>query len=189
MPTKSETSKSKRSRGLLAGAVRDGQIVTPDWLSLQPLIAGVKVKEVKHVVTDNGHLTEIFRKDWALDEGTVDQVFQATLLPWGLSAWHMHLHTNDRLFINQGQVKIALYDAREGSPSHKMVNVFRFGALRPALVIIPPGVWHGVQNVGESVGSVLNLVDNAYQYTEPDHWRLPWDTDQIPYRFQVGPDL
>jgi dTDP-4-dehydrorhamnose 3,5-epimerase len=52
------------------------------------------------------------------------------------------------------------------------------------LLIIPPGVFHGVQNISSQPAVLLNLVDKAYQYEAPDHWRLPLDTDKIPYRFE-----
>jgi dTDP-4-dehydrorhamnose 3,5-epimerase len=55
------------------------------------------------------------------------------------------------------------------------------------LVVVPPGVWHGVQNTGSVPGLLLNVVDRAYCYEEPDHWRLPADTANIPYRFAPGP--
>jgi len=28
---------------------------------------------------------------------------------------------------------------------------------------------------------LVNLVDAAYSYDDPDHWRLPPDTPEIPY--------
>jgi dTDP-4-dehydrorhamnose 3,5-epimerase len=28
------------------------------------------------------------------------------------------------------------------------------------------------------------MVDRAYTYEDPDHWRLPPDTREIPYRFR-----
>ena len=49
-------------------------------------------------------------------------------------------------------------------------------------VTIPPGVWHGVVALGPETALLLNLVDKAYAYDAPDHWRLPPDTDQIPYK-------
>ena len=42
---------------------------------------------------------------------------------------------------------------------------------------------HGLQNFGASPACVLNLVDSAYRYDDPDHWRLPPDTDHVPFRF------
>jgi dTDP-4-dehydrorhamnose 3,5-epimerase len=47
-------------------------------------------------------------------------------------------------------------------------------------------VWHGIQNLRQSPAVVLNLVDQAYSYEDPDHWRLPWDSPQIPFRFPNG---
>ena len=167
----------------LTGMKKDGQSVTADWQLLQPLIAGVVIREVRHVPKESGHLTEVWREDWAVDTGPVKQVFQVRLKPGGVSAWHTHLHTTDRLFANHGLVKVVLYDARENSPTYKRLNVFRIGTVRPALVIVPPGVWHGVENIDSEAALLLNLVDRAYQYKDPDHWRLGTDSDQIPYRF------
>ena len=58
-------------------------------------------------------------------------------------------------------------------------------------LIEPPGVsWLGdverckALNISPEPALLLNLVNRAYQYEDPDHWRLPLDTDKIPYRFQ-----
>jgi dTDP-4-dehydrorhamnose 3,5-epimerase len=110
-------------------------------------------------------------------------VFQVVLEPGALSAWHTHAVTTDRLFVSNGMVRIALYDGREGSPTNGLVNEFRFGTIRPALLVVPPRVWHGVENIGSSQAFLLNLVDRAYDYEDPDHWRVPATSDQIPFRF------
>jgi dTDP-4-dehydrorhamnose 3,5-epimerase len=167
------------------GGAKDEASITVDWNARQAPIEGVRVREMKNVLKSNGDvLCEIFRRDWLLDEGVVDQVFQSVMQPGGISAWHVHRHTTDRLFVSQGMIRIVLYDARPESPSHGGINEYRFGALRPALLTIPPGVWHGVQNIANTPALLLNLVDRAYCYEDPDHWRLPLDTDQIPYRFE-----
>jgi dTDP-4-dehydrorhamnose 3,5-epimerase len=178
--------KSNLPGGVLPKAVKDQQSITSDWEVTQPLIDGVRVKEVRHVPKNNGYLTEIWREEWDLDSLPVKQVFQVFVNPGGVSAWHTHLKTTDRLFINQGLVKIVLYDARKTSPTHKRLNVFRFGTMRPALVIVPPGVWHGVENISDQPSLILNMVDEPYQYEDPDHWRLSPDTNEIPYRFGNG---
>ena len=171
---------------MIEGATKDRQSITSDWAPLIKPIEGVRVREVKNVPKSNGVLTEVFRADWELDAGIVQQVFQTTIVPGGLSAWHAHQFTTDRLFVSLGIVNIVLFDGREGSPSRGWVNEFRFGSPRPALVVIPPGVWHGVQNIGDTPGLLLNLVDRAYAYEDPDHWRLPPDTPKIPYSFVTG---
>ncbi|MEO8674208.1 MAG: dTDP-4-dehydrorhamnose 3,5-epimerase [Casimicrobiaceae bacterium] len=165
---------------------RDAQSITRDWQMLREPIAGVDVRETKNVLKDNGYLTEIWRDDWGLAPASVAQVFQALIEPRGISAWHVHVHATDRLFANHGRLKIVLYDARRDSVTAGRINVFHCGTARPMLISVPPGVWHGVQNVGAVPALLLNLPDRAYAYETPDHWRLPPDTDCIPYSFHQG---
>ena len=167
----------------LPGATKDEQSVTSDWTVLQNPIEGVELIEVRNVIANSGHTTELLRREWFGTGVEVDQVFQVTRGARGISAWHVHLDTTDRLFVNAGQVKIVLYDSRSGSPTHGQVNEFRLGDRRPGLVIIPRGVWHGLQNLLATESRVINLVDVAYEYEDPDHWRLPADTAEIPYSF------
>jgi dTDP-4-dehydrorhamnose 3,5-epimerase len=172
---------------ILEGAVKDKQSITSDWqFTNQQLIDGVKVKEVLNVAREIGTLTEIFRQDWNLDLGIVAQVFQVKLFPGCLSAWHAHEFTLDRLFVNDGVIKIVLYDTRKNSPTYGYINEFRLGSMRPGLIVIPPGIWHGVQNISNEVSSLLNLVDKAYNYDDPDNWKLPSDSPQIPYAFKTN---
>ena len=169
----------------LDGVAQDEQSITKEWqLVGQNLIEGVIAREVINVQRSFGFLTEIYRGDWGLDDFGVDQVFQSVLEPGAVSAWHAHALTTDRIFINWGRMRIVLYDAREGSPTQGQLNHFVFGVTRPAMLVIPPRVWHGVQAVAKSGPSaLLNVVDHAYHYEQPDHYRLPEDTDQIPYTF------
>lgn len=168
---------------LLPDAVKDRQTVTARWSpAAMRLIDGVSVHEVLNVPKSQGYLTEVFRADWLHGTNvTVDQVFQVVLEPGGISAWHAHERTLDRLFVNRGMIRLVLYDARDDSPTRGLVNEFRFGTVRPGLVIVPPRVWHGIQNLASTESSVLNLVDRAYAYDDPDHWRVPVSSAQIPF--------
>jgi dTDP-4-dehydrorhamnose 3,5-epimerase len=141
------------------------------------------IKEVRNVAKDNGYLTEMWRDDWGIPGSTIAQVFQASIEAHGISAWHVHQFATDRLFANFGLLKIVLYDARAGSRTRGCVNAMRCGTTRPLLVVVPPGVWHGVQNLGSTSALLVNMPDRAYQYELPDHWRLPHDTAEIPYSF------
>jgi dTDP-4-dehydrorhamnose 3,5-epimerase len=171
-------------RWLLEGAVKARQSVTSEWeLIEQPLVEGARLREVKNVLTPDGALVEVFRQDWELG-GEVAQVFQKSIAPGKVSAWHAHERTTDRIFINAGSARVVLFDARPDSGTRGRVNELILGAARPALLVIPPGVWHGVQNVSPETAFLLNLVDHAYRYQDPDHWRLPPDSPEIPYRFE-----
>lgn len=169
---------------LIDGAVKDRQTVTASWApSDQRLIDGVIVREVANVPKQNGYLTEILRRDWGLDTLGIDQIFQTVLNAGAISAWHAHATTTDRLFVSIGLFRIVLYDAREDSPTHGLLNEFRFGTVRPALLVVPPRVWHGVQNIAAASSALLNIVDRAYDYDDPDHWRVPPGDPAIPFEF------
>lgn len=170
---------------LLEGATLDEQSTDAEWnLMGRRLIEGVEVREVRNVPKGNGMLTEIFRRDWFPGEVVVDQVFQAVVEANCVSAWHAHAETIDRLFVNQGLLRIVLYDARRESPTFGQINELVHGLHRPALVVVPPRVWHGVQNLRNRPGALLNLPDRGYRYDAPDHWRLPADSEAIPYTFR-----
>jgi dTDP-4-dehydrorhamnose 3,5-epimerase len=172
---------SKGNELMLTGAKKDGQLVNQDWQLLRQAIDGVSVREVRHVPRDHGIITEIYRPEWDPTGAPVVQVYQSRLFPGAIGAWSCHARTTDRLFVNQGLLKVVLYDARPQSATHKLLMEVHAGDARPALIVIPPGVWHGLQNIGTADALVLNCPTTAYQYEDPDHYRLPFDTDEIPY--------
>ncbi len=159
----------------------DRQSVDQDWNVIdQPRIEGVCCKEIRPVTTGKGTLTEIWRSEWALDGLAVGQIFQSLLDPGTVTDWHAHAHTTDRLFCSMGRIKLALYDGRKSSPTFGAVWQRVFGPERPLLVVVPPGVWHGLKVLGATPSLILNVVDRGYSYENPDHWRLPPDTPHIP---------
>lgn len=166
---------------MLPGAIKDTQQISEDWQKLSASIAGVSVREVRHVPRDHGVITEIFRPEWDPTGLPVAQVYQSRLFVGALGAWSCHGRSTDRLFVNQGQVKIVLYDGREQSRTRGNLMELYAGDARPSLIVIPPGVWHGLQCLGNVDALVLNCPTEAYDYADPDHYRLPWDTPQIPY--------
>jgi dTDP-4-dehydrorhamnose 3,5-epimerase len=171
---------------MLPGAKKDGQQVTSEWQTVAKGLDGVTIHEVRHVPRDHGVITEIFRPDWDPSGLPVVHVYQSRLFPAAIGAWSCHAKTIDRLFVNQGQLKIVLYDGRESSPTFGRVAELHAGDARPAFIVLPAGIWHGLQNVGPIDALVLNCPTRAYDYEDPDHYRLPWDSPEIPYAWTVN---
>ena len=111
----------------------------------------------------------------------VVHIYQSRLFPGAIGAWSCHAKSVDRLFVNQGHVKVVLYDGREDSPTHGQLMELHVGDARPTFLVVPIGVWHGLQNLGATDALMLNFPTHAYDYEDPDHYRLPWDTPEIPY--------
>jgi dTDP-4-dehydrorhamnose 3,5-epimerase len=171
---------------MLPGARKDTQLVTKEWRSIQEQIDGVIVREVLHVPRDHGVITEMFRPEWDPTGLPIIHIYQSRLFPGAIGAWSCHAKTVDRLFVNQGHLKIVLYDGREASKSFGRVVELYAGDSRPGFAVIPSGVWHGLQNLGSSDALIVNFPTNAYDYEDPDHYRLPYDSPEIPYTWPMS---
>ncbi len=166
---------------MIPAARKDGPQVTPEWRKIHDAIDGVHVREVLHVPRDHGVITEVFRPEWDPSGFPIVHIYQSRLFPAAIGAWSCHARTVDRLFVNQGHLKVVLYDGREESATYRRVMELHVGDARPAFVVIPIGIWHGLQNLGTIDALVLNCPSRAYDYADPDHYRLPYDSPEIPY--------
>jgi len=166
---------------MIEGARKDGPLVTSDWQLLGDRLDGVHIREVLHVPRDHGIITEMYRPEWDPTGLPIVHAYQSRLFPGAIGAWSCHARNIDRLFVNQGHLKLVLYDGREDSPTSGQLTELHIGDARPAFVVVPVGVWHGLQNLGATDALMINFPSFAYDYADPDHWRLPWNSDQIPY--------
>lgn len=166
--------------GSVGGHVtKDRQSMTKDWNRVGPMIDGVKLIRTRHIVTGNSITTELFRSDWAETGQPFGHLIHVALNEGGISAWHWHEIQTDGIFVVSGRVLVALYDRREASKTHKMSMLLRFDACDPVALVIPPGVVHGVKAL-MSPAAFVNFISHPYDYENPDEWRLPQSSDQIP---------
>jgi len=140
--------------------------------ALAPRIHGVRVIELGNVITRSGFMTEIFRTDWPGGQIPVRQINWVQLNPGAVTDWHMHVSQIDHLIGVGGNVKLALWDDRTESTSKGVTEIYRLGAARPIMVIVPPGIWHGLRNESGEATGYINVTDNLYDYENPDNWRL-----------------
>lgn len=169
--------------GLTTSATQSAAAVGRDWMRRQELIDGVQCSEVRHIVTGHGVTTEVWRSDWSTGMSDVAQVTVVTLEPGTLSAWNLHRSRRDGVFVIAGHLRLVLYDPRETSPTVGKVDVLHLSYVRPTFVLIPADVWHGVQVIGGQPARFVNCFDVCYDHDEPDDWRLPPESDEVPYQF------
>lgn len=169
---------------LESDAVQDPQTVTPEGVRTTQRIAGVIVRPAVTHVDDRGELCEIYNPAWGIHEAPMVYAYQAMVRPHKVKGWIVHHLQDDRVFVNLGTFRFVLYDAREGSPTHGQINEIFLSERNRAMIIIPRGVYHAVQNVGETDAYFINLPTRPYDHGNPDKYRLPLDTDLIPFRFE-----
>ncbi len=148
------------------------------------MIDGVKVRQLRFIPDERGYLMEILRSDWREFE-RFGQVYVTAAYPGVVKGWHYHKLQTDHFVCIHGMAKVVLYDRRDGSPTHGEVNEFFIGERNPSLVKIPPEVVHGFKGVGQGVALIVNVPTELYNYEEPDEYRLPYDTEEIPYDWGV----
>ena len=155
---------------------------------MDPSIQGVRTKNLKVISDERGWLMEILRKDDDLFE-QFGQVYVTTAYPGVVKAWHYHKRQTDNFTCIHGMMKVALYDGRPDSPSHRELMEFFIGGTNPLLIQVPPGVYHGFKAVGKDTAYFVNIPTLPYDHGEPDEYRLPPDTKEIPYEWGLTPGL
>lgn len=166
---------------------KDVQTVDSTGYRIGPRIEGLVITPIAPQEDERGELCEIWTADRDPLGLPVAHAYMLTVRTGKTRAWMMHEKQYDRLFIQRGRFRIAMFDARSGSPTQGLLNVFTYSDHQRVLIVIPPGVWHGVQNVGENEAVLVNLSTHAYDYEVPDKLRLPVANDVIPFAFEDGP--
>jgi dTDP-4-dehydrorhamnose 3,5-epimerase len=120
-------------------ARKDDAHIDRDWVVRRRLIDGVKVREVRNIVTGNGITTELYRPDWDFVDGAVQQAIHVALRGQAISAWHQHKLRWDYVFVVGGHLRVVLHDPREGSPTRGQVDIFHLSPARPSFAGHPAG--------------------------------------------------
>jgi len=144
------------------------------------LIQGVDVKNLRILPDERGMLAEILRSDEKIFR-KFGQVYFTTAYPDAVKGWHFHKVQWDHFTCIHGEVKLVLFDGREGSPTRGEINEFFLGIRNPRLVVIPPLVHHGFKCIGGEECIMINVPTEPYSPAAPDEYRLAWNDPSIPY--------
>ena len=144
------------------------------------MINGVKIKKLKIIPDDRGRLMEILRND---DDMFIKfgQVYMTTAKPGVVKAWHWHNKQFDSFTCVSGKMRLALYDAREDSPTKGSIEEFEISLDNPMVVQIPPGVYHGFKCISIEEAVVINTVTEPYNHSQPDELRIDEYDNEIDY--------
>ena len=149
-------------------------------------IEGVVLNPTAVIGDDRGIILELIdlrQEYWSLGSPFV---YMGTCRPRRAKGWGMHKNHTDRYMIIAGEMVLALYDGRDDSPTSGVVQEFYLTRDGLNQLTIPPGVWHAHYNPGETDLIFVNAPSQPYNHADPDKWRLPIDTDEIPYTFKGG---
>jgi dTDP-4-dehydrorhamnose 3,5-epimerase len=169
---------------MTTGPTRDPQRVDATGAPVKPHIDGVEIARVVPVEDDRGELCELWSEARDTVGLPVRHSYMVTIQPGKARGWVMHEIQTDRVYILRGRLRVGMYDARPGSPTEGVLQVEVISERNRASVVIPPGVWHGFQNVGSDEAWFVNFTTHPYNYEHPDKIRQPLVNDMIPFAFE-----
>ncbi|MBU1204261.1 MAG: dTDP-4-dehydrorhamnose 3,5-epimerase family protein [Nanoarchaeota archaeon] len=148
------------------------------------MIQGVEIKRLKAYPDERGIVMELVRRDDEIFE-EFGQSYVMITYPGIIKAWHYHKKQKDLFVCLKGMIKLVLYDNRTNSPTKGEINQFFLGERNPMLVKIPKEVIHGFKCIGTQEAIVVSFPTNTYNKDDPDEYRLPYHTKQIPYDWDI----
>lgn len=129
-------------------------------------IQGVVIRKLAKSRDPRGWLAEIFRKDDLAEEFYPAMSYISATNPGITRGPHEHLDQADLFcFIGPSNFKLRMWDNREGSKTFGCVKTVVVGDENPVSVLVPAGVVHAYQNVGEVEGIVINCPNRLYRGT------------------------
>ncbi len=139
------------------------------------MIKDVSLVDLVARTDDRGYLIEILR---ATDPHFTKfgQVYLVgDLARDTIRAFHKHAALWDWFFISHGTAKFVLVDDRPDSPTLGEQNTFVVGSRNPALLVVPPGVYHGWMSLEDDT-QMISTASDVYNREKPDEVRIPPDS-------------
>ena len=126
------------------------------------MIEGLIIKPLAKYADERGWLAEIYRSDGS-DYRPVMSYLSMTK-PGVVRGPHEHVHQSDAfVFAGPGDFELHLWDRREDSATKGEYQKLTAGESNPCMVIVPPGIVHGYQAVGDEEAYSINLPDKLYK--------------------------
>lgn len=149
-----------------------------------PPIHDVVIKKLITHSDERGYFREILREDDKLLKQFGQTAITKTY-PGVIKAFHWHKDQDDVWYVASGMARIVLYDRRDGSPTYGVTQTIYAGEDNPVLVLIPTGIAHGYQVLGNAPVVLFYHVTKAYNPKSPDEERIDFDDPSIGYDWSI----
>lgn len=107
------------------------------------------------------------------------EIYFSTVRQGAVKAWKRHRQMTLNLACPFGEVRLVIYDDRENSPTHGILDELILGPASYHLVTVPPMLWTGFAGVAAVPSLVANCASLPHDPLEAD--RLDAHDPAIPY--------
>ena len=151
------------------------------------MIDGVELKTLVTHSDERGFFREIARSDETIFSEGWSQISHSLMHTGVAKAWHVHPTQIDWWYVAVGDLKVALYDTRDASPTNGQLQELLLGEHYDAQVLkIPAGVAHGCR-VLAGPAHLIYLTSRTYDPEEEG--RIPHDDKDIGYDWTAPPPI
>jgi len=152
-------------------------------IDMQPgQIDGVMIKKLKQICDERGKIMHMLRCDDELFE-KFGEIYFSQVFPQVIKGWHLHTSMTLNYAVVVGNIKLVLFDDREGSSTRGTVQEIFMGEADYKLVKIPPNIWNGFKGIGTAPSLVANCATIAHDPEEIK--RLDPFDKSIPYDWSL----
>ena len=126
-------------------------------------IESVVILDLRKFNDERGWLTELFRHDELAAEFYPTMAYISATKPGVTRGPHEHVEQADLFcFMGPSDFKIRMWDNRRASKTFNHMMTLVVGETNPKSVLVPAGVVHAYQNVGDAQGIVINCPNRLY---------------------------
>jgi len=126
-------------------------------------IEGVVIRDLRKFKDGRGWLAELFRHDELAEVFYPVMAYVSSTEPGITRGPHEHVDQADLFcFIGPSNFKLRMWDNRKNSETYNNVMTLIVGQDNPKSALVPAGVVHVYQNVGETNGIVINCPNRLY---------------------------
>ena len=141
------------------------------------------LKKLTTHLDDRGYLAEILRSDDCVYK-KFGQVYISTIYPNTIKGFHIHEKKTDYITCVWGQVKFVVIESNSNNELIKLYE-YHLSRMNPALVVVPPGLWHGWMCISQEEALLVNVTTEPFCKDVPDEVRVDPINNPWGYRWEV----
>ncbi len=143
------------------------------------MIDGVSIRPLRQIGDERGKVMHMLRADDP-DFEKFGEIYFSMVYPGAIKAWHLHQEMALNYAVPVGNIKLVLYDDREGSRTRGELMELFTGPDDYQLIHVPPKVWNGFKGIGAGPALVANCATMGHRKEEilrmePFSKTIPYD--------------
>lgn len=142
------------------------------------MIDGLVLTPLKQICDERGKVMHMLRAD-APHFTAFGEIYFSYVNVGVVKAWKLHKEMTQNIAVPYGKIRLVLFDGREESSTHGMIQELEVGGDNYNLVTIPPKLWYGFQGLTDPSALIANCASQWFEEEEVE--RCEVEESDIPF--------